>query len=637
MQNFEIQVPKEYQYLSNWTDFDSIMPPGHIILNKSICGCGCTDYYLTNDLPVILVSPRKALITSKLKGGRTAGKLFYFDRSNGSDVSDTITAMGNYLNYCEQTPFGGQSLVPKIMVTYDSLHYVVDALTNWNLMDRFTIVVDEFTCIFTDVKFKGSVEVNLLHQLETLPNRTVYISATPLKDAYLSVLGQFQNLPYVTLQWDPSRVETVNVYYSKMTSPVSAIGQIIKDYRRSGVFKSKNVGGQRLDSTEAVFFLNSVEDIVRIIRKYTLTPAETLVICADTASNWARLKRVGFSIGTVPNETEYTTLNKPFMFVTKCSFEGTDFYSDSSTSYVFADCHWDNLALDISIDLPQIAGRCRSKNNPFRKEIFYYYKHKNSDLEGQMNLNEVLQHYADKRADSIQQVSELQNVTHKGHKDRILQAQEKNHYTIDYVDAIDNPDGTWSAVCNELAYVADVRAAEIKANQYQSTYQMLSFMRENGFVPKDQNAQHEKLFTQFMALFDQDGNFERRMKLIVDTINYYPCLEDLIDQTPVIPYECKEYYHELGPDRIQRCAYIEANLKRELENVRRASMINIQLEPGVVYSNANIKSMIQAEYDRLGMNATAKATEITKYVPDVIPARYTDENGKKQNGYKLNC
>ena len=635
MINFDIVVPKEYQYLSNWTDFDSIMPPGHIILNKSICGCGCTDYYLTNDLPVILVSPRKALITSKLKGGRTAGKLFYFDRSNGGDVSETITAMGNYLNRCGQSPFGSQPLVPKIMVTYDSLPYVVDALTQWNLMDRFTIVVDEFTCIFTDVKFKGSVEVNLLHQLETLPNRIVYISATPLKDEYLSVLGQFQNLPYVTLHWDPSRVETVNVYYSKMTSPVSAIGQIIKDYRRSGVFKSKNVGGERLDSTEAVFFLNSVEDIVRIIRKYNLTPAETLVICADTASNLARLKRVGFSIGTVPNETEYTTLNKPFTFVTKCSFEGTDFYSDCSTSYVFADCHWDNLALDISIDLPQIAGRCRSKNNPFRKEIFYFYKHKNSYLEELMDLDAALQHYAEKRADSIQQVSELQNVTHTGHKIRILQAQEKNHYSIDYVDAVENPDGTWSAVCNDLAYVSDVRAAEIKANQYQSTYQMLCFMEDSGFVPINKNAEVQNLFNQFVSEFNKDRNFERRMELLVCAIVNYPCLEELIEECSVIPYEYKEYYHELGPDRIKACAYIEANLKRELENARRASLINIQLEPDVVYSNASIKSMIQAEYDRLGMNATAKATEITKYVPDVIPARYTDENGKKQNGYKL--
>ena len=635
MQNYEIQVPKEYQYLSNWTDFDNIMPPGHIILNKSICGCGCTDYYLTNDLPVILVSPRKALITSKLKGGRTAGKLFYFDRSSGGNVSETITAMGNYLNYCEQTPFEGQSLMPKIMVTYDSLPYVVGALTDWKLMDRFTIVVDEFTCIFTDVKFKGSVEVNLLHQLETLPNRIVYISATPLKDAYLSVLGQFQNLPYVTLQWDPSRVETVNVYYSKMRSPVTAISQIIKDYRKCGCFQTKNIGGQRVDSTEAVFFLNSVKDIVTVIQKNELKPSETLVICADTSGNWGCLKRIGFSIGTVPNETEYVTLNKPFTFVTKCSFEGTDFYSDCSSSYVFADCNCDSLSLDISIDLPQIAGRCRTKQNPFRNEIFYYYKQKNSDIEGNMNLSDALKYYEAKRADSYQQVKELANVTHPGHRDRILQSQEKDHYCKNYVDAIDHNDGTWSVVCNELAYVADVRAAEIKANQYQSTYQMLSFMKDNGFVPINKNAEVETLFNQFVSEFNKDRNFERRMELLVCAIVNYPCLEELIEECSFIEYKYKEYYHELGPDRIKACAYIEANLKRELDNVRRASLINIQLEPDVVYSNAAVKKMIQDEYDRLGMNATAKATEITKYVPDVIPARYTDGNGKKQNGYKL--
>ena len=635
MINFDIVVPKEYQYLSNWSDFDSIMPSGHVILNKSICGCGCTDYYLTNEQPVILVSPRKALITSKLKGGRTAGKLFYFDRSSGGNVNDTITAMWDYLSYCGQSPSGDQPLVPKIMVTYDSLPHVVEALTNWNLMDQFTIVVDEFTCIFTDVKFKGSTEVNLLHQLETLPNRTVYISATPLKDKYLSVLGEFQNLPYVTLHWDPSRVENVYVYYSKMRSPVTAISQIIKDYRRCGCFQTKNIGGQRVDSTEAVFFLNSVRDIVSVIQKNGLKPSETLVICADTSGNWGCLKRIGFSIGTVPNETEYVTLNKPFTFVTKCSFEGTDFYSDCSTSYVFADCNWDSLSLDISIDLPQIAGRCRSRQNPFRNEIFYYYKQKNSDIEGNMNLSEALKYYDEKRADSYQQVKELANVTHPGHRDRILQSQERYQYTKNYVDAIDNNDGTWTAVCNELAYVADVRAAEVKAKQYQSTYQMLSIMKDSGFVPINKNAEVETMFNQFIEVFKQDHNFERRMRVLEYVFVNHPCLEELIEECSFIPYEYKEYFHELGPDRIKACAYIEANLKRELDNVRRASMISLQLEPDVVYSNAAIKKMIQAEYDRLGMNATAKATEITKYVPGVIPARYTDGNGKKQNGYKL--
>ena len=247
-----------------------------------------------------------------------------------------------------------------------------------------------------------------------------------------------------------------------------------------------------------------------------------------------------------------------------------------------------------------------------------------------------MKYYEAKREDSYQQIKELANVTHPGHRDRILQSQEKDHYKKNYVDAIDNNDGTWSAVCNELAYVADVRAAEIKANQYQSTYQMLSFMKDNGFVPINKNAQLETMFNQFIEVFRQDCNFERRMRVLVCAIVNYPCLEELIEECSVIPYEYKEYYHELGPDRIKACAYIEANLKRELDNVRRASMINLQLEPDVVYSNAAIKKMIQDEYDRLGMNAKAKATEIIKYVPDVIPARYTDENGKKQNGYKLN-
>ena len=189
MKRIDIKVPKEYQYLSQWTDFDSILPEGHILLNKEICGCGCTDYYLTNGQPNILVSPRRNLITSKLKNGRTAGKLFYFDRSSGT-MDDTIAEMDNYLLRCNPNPFDSRSLVPKIMVTYDSLPYLEEALINRNMMDKFNLMVDEFTCIFTDVKLKGSTEINLLHELNTLPNRIVYISATPLKGSLSGVIGR---------------------------------------------------------------------------------------------------------------------------------------------------------------------------------------------------------------------------------------------------------------------------------------------------------------------------------------------------------------------------------------------------------------------------------------------------------------
>ena len=137
MKNITIQVPIECQYLSDWLEFEGYLPNGHIILNKDICGCGCTDHFLTNDSPVILVSPRRRLIESKLNDPRTATNLFYFDRSvKGSTVSITIDELRRYLQSCQGTPWTNPK-VPKIMVTYDSLVIVIDTLREWGLMDHF--------------------------------------------------------------------------------------------------------------------------------------------------------------------------------------------------------------------------------------------------------------------------------------------------------------------------------------------------------------------------------------------------------------------------------------------------------------------------------------------------------------------
>ena len=632
MVKYDIKVPKECQYLSDWTGFDNELPPGHIILNKSICGCGCTDHYLTNDQPVILLSPRRNLITSKLKNGRTAGKVHYFDRSSGCDLSESIADMENYLCRCGGDPFGGQPLVPKIMVTYDSLVHVVDAMLNHGLLNRFEIVVDEFTCIFTDVKLKGSTEINLLHHLNSLENRIVYISATPLNEAYLDLMGEFKDMPYVTLQWDPSRVESVQVFYSKMRSTTAEVSKIIEDYRVNGFFKSKIIDGQQYNSTEAVFFLNSVTDIASIINKNNLKPSETLVICADDQKNRTTLRKVKHAIGVVPNEIEYKSQNKPFTFVTKCAFEGTDFYSDCSTTYVFADSNRDNLSLDISIDLPQIAGRCRSRNNPFRNEIYYFYK--DADLEDGMNERQMIQYYDAKRNATIAKVQQLQQITDPGILDKLKTAQVIDKYTKDYLD-VDDYTGTCRAVCNDLAFIADLRAVEIKMMQYRGSYQMMRCMRNNGFNATHQFSQAEKLYKQFCQEFFADANFQRRMKLYIDTVQCYPELLPMIEEASVIPIEFKQYYRGLGAERIRRSGYVESILRKHLENASKFSSVNITLEQDRVYSNAEIKSMIQAEYNRLSMNATAKATDITKYVPNAVPARYRDENGKKQNGYKL--
>ena len=629
MKEIKIKVPTEYEYLSMWSSFDEVLPQGHIILNKSICGCGCTDYFLTSGTPTILVSPRKRLIESKMNDPRTY-MAFYYDRSKGNSLDETNNELRCYLDTCGEQPFGGGFKVPKLMVTYDSTVNMIEKLTEWGVIGRFEIIVDEFTCIFSDVKMKGFTEINLLHWLNRLPNRIVYISATPLKDLYLDILDEFKCMPYVTLEWDPSRIEKVMIHTAKMVSTISEFGKIFKYYKKNRFFNSKIVNGTTHFSKEGVFFLNSVRDIVAIINKFGLTTDDTMVICADDDRNRSALKKVGFKIGNVPGKIDYILNNKTFTFVTRCSFEGSDFYSENSTTYVFSDCNRDNLTLDISIDLPQIAGRCRTRENVFRNEIYYYYK--NSDAEN-FNEKEVAKMCIEKKTVTEERVKQLSNINDPGILRKLSNAQKVEKYDIDYLDFVMLGDGSAQAVCNNLAFVADLRAIEIKASQYKNTYSLLCHMHNQGYSTTSQYATTINDYNQFMASFTADANFERRMKLYVETVQQFPWLLMQLEQTSIIPHEFKLYFRELGAERIRRNGYIEANLRNELVNAQRISGVCLNLKEGQVYSNTDIKSIIQAEYDRLGMNKTAKATDIFEFA-DAKESKIRI-NGKRVYGYKI--
>ena len=627
MKKIDINVPVQYRHLSEWTEFGDILPEGHIILNKNITGCGCTVFFLTNDKPVILASPRISLIKSKLKDKNIKRELFYFDRSDGNkDLSETIAEMDKYLLSCGPNPFNDLPNVPKILSTFDSLFNVLSALRARNMLDQFTIVVDEWTCIFTDVRMKGSTVINFLHTLKSLPNRIVNISATPLNMVYLDLMEEFRGMEYVTLEWDPSMKEDIDVVPRKMRSTVSAIDQIIQDYRQRGFFNT--LDGESIYSTEAVFFLNSVRDICTVIDHNKLKPSETLVICAEDKKNRTALRSVGHSIGAAPGEDEYKTMNKPFTFVTKCSFEGTDFYSDCSTTYVFGDSNKEHLQLDLSIDLPQIAGRCRTKTNPFRKEIFYYYK--NTSLEKGMDEKQMIQKINDKRNDTLKQVEQLSDITDLSILDNFVVAQDRLRYTKSYLDVERIGQGSGKAICNDLAYIADLRAVEIKMEQYKSKLHVLNSLDNNGFNPIDMAKQE---YQRFREDFFKDDNFEHQMKAIVDAVERCSEVLPMIETSPSVPTEFKKYYRELGPEQIKKAGYIEANLKRLLSTASKISGMSLNLKTGDVYTNAELKTMIQAEYDRLSIIKTAKATDITQYA-HVQKVKLT-RDGKRINCYKI--
>ena len=347
MNKKEIYIPEGIFHLNDCQGLQSQFPQGSFILDKTITGCGATTMFLSDDIPTILCSARLELMHCKANAPEFYGKVHEF-RKFGDRSSSVLTLENEMMDYIISFPPFGSPFAPKILVSYDSFKHVAQALAEKQQLGRFRIVVDEAQTLFTDASFKGDVEIEFLENLKH-NSQVIFLSATPYIEDYLDQMGYFKNLPYVELVWPPSSTHHTNIekqpYYRK--SPKATATQIIQNYNNKSYFKDKICNGQIVYSNEAVFYINDVGLIISIIKENNLTPENTNIICAVNDDNIKRLKNIGFEIGHAPKMGEP---HKTYTFVTKCAFEGVDFYSPCAYTYIFSNINLDNLALDISLD-----------------------------------------------------------------------------------------------------------------------------------------------------------------------------------------------------------------------------------------------------------------------------------------------
>lgn len=345
-----IKVPGNIEYISDWTDYE--LPKGHVIVDKGVTGCGYTEYCLRNNKNVILCSPRKLLLENKRDQHKDDLNIFYLENdpdNTFTDVTDIYTKIQDHVLKCQLS-----GLPCKILVTYDSSYLVFNALKRINCLDLFYVVIDEMQSIFLDSYFKCEVENDFLEYLQDCPN-ALYLSATPMLDKYLEQLDEFKNLKFQKLDWSDSKyVEKVHIRRKQTTSLGKECKKIINNYLNNKFETILDESKKLIESKEAVFYFNSLSEIIRVINSTNLQPSQANIICSDTEENRRKLKKIKFTVSKVPLKNE---TNKMFTFCTKSVYIGADFHSDCASSYVFADPNIDCLSLDISLDLPQIVGR----------------------------------------------------------------------------------------------------------------------------------------------------------------------------------------------------------------------------------------------------------------------------------------
>ena len=423
-----------------------------------------------------------------------------------------------------------------------------------------------------------------------------------------------------------------------MSSITTKAVEIIKTYKEGNFDKSvsKDSEGniQTIESKEAVFYVNSVNNIISIINKAGLTPKECNILCSRTDNNEKRIKTrlpKGFSIGRVPLKGE---TNKMFTFCTRTVYLGADFYSTNARSFILSDANSECLAVDISLDLPQILGRQRDLSNPWKNRAEFYYKtlgkNKGKSQEEFMNILQTKIRKTNELLDAYGEVSE-QN---KHALAETFQRDAKtSNYKYNYVAV--NVHGGTNLVpeFNDLVVVAEERAFDIQQVDYKDRFSVFNTIASEGLIESKTTCK----INSFLDQFYHYPLFRMKMSLLCETNFTDQELGIILDQ---IPLEFRNYYQTLGPERCKALSYDVTYISREYSDLqfdksKLQEEIYKEFQVNSKYSKSFIKDKLCDIYKTLGYNKTPKANDLEEYFELKTCQVTNKETGKRDMAFEI--
>lgn len=677
--NKRLVVPKGIRYISEWKGFS--LENFRYILDKKIPGCGFTEFCITNSEDIILCSPRRILLENKrdqhiddvlyvcntydddkltVDKDLSRNKRSFLGEGNDEDSEERCNyykeVKKSIEDYIRSRRF---TLRPcKILVTYDSFRLVKEVLEEKSYISSFRVIVDEFQSIFIDSKFKSGTEIDFLNQLENL-QKVCFVSATPMMEEYLRKISIFSNLPYYELDWedeDPGRVCKPRLIVKTTKSVFETANKVIEKYK-SGNFEKKyvkDITSGKIDvveSKEAVIYVNSVNNIISIVKKSGLLPEEVNILCAKTPENESRLlRKLGkrFKIGSIPLKGEP---HKMFTFCTRTVYLGADFYSTCARTFVISDANIETLAVDISLDLPQILGRQRLVENPWKNEAEFYYKALSQKkiltkeefneriLEKELKTSRLLSAYNTATEDDRKALIEVYDMHAKAY-----------NYKVDYVavnfiktgrrirlgtEIIDET--VPIPVENILVKISEQRAFDIQQIDYADRFSVFSsinrFTRELG--------EDGKRAMQFLKEYEILPTLVDKLKFLCDLSDGGQLSPEILDN--LTEKHFYEYFTILGAPRVRASGYNPTLLNRELgfisfDKTRLADKIYSEFIIGNRYTLVYIREVLRRVYDDLGYPKIPVATDLEQYFEvKVIQVNKSLGNGKykRERGFEI--
>ena len=555
--------------------------PHNCIFNKVITGCGGTTVALSNNECYIIAVPTQELIKNKIKRDEAGVGTYTLQNGETREIFG-LFGYSSYMMKKDLRDYIESHEIKKIMCTYDKMEMLLHFIDPKD----YRLLVDEYHTLLKAYSFREKA-INRVFSTYRMYKSFCFMSATPIMpDFKPSILDDVEE---VMAEWDNVEKITVNLQYSN--KPFLTAANIINRYKADGFIE---VNGNK--SYEAFFFINSVNEICKILKHCNLTNDNARIICADTEDN--RKKLGDFNISTS------NSANKQFTFITCKSFEGVDYFSDSAISFVVSSASAEHTKLAIDTDIPQIVGRIRSKNNPFRNKIVHIYNRTNKDIDLITTFEEMTDITNRTEEAAKQQIEKYNKATTRAEKiaikrlinnDLILETEDGIYYN----DAILKLD-LYNFKVNQIIYKSGISVrTEYQERGVQTT--AITYNKEEGEI-KTENETKAITFKEayLKALSCQD---------LVQRDNYLKV--DLV----------KEAIEKLTPEEVRAARYTKKAVKELLiskneklnQFTKAIKMIKKEMSYNEFVPVAKVKEMLANVYEILGIEKKAKATDITAF------------------------
>ena len=592
-----VTIPKEYKFMSQI--FTSL--PKDSFLCKSVAGVGGTTLAIDNDEHYVIAVGSVELIKNKC------------DQKDHLIGVHGEVSLHLLVESITQRIVSGTPL--KIMTTYDSLGKVVTLLGEFT--KECNLLVDELQVLLkASDEFKPTVVNKLFKQVAEFKS-VCFMTATPTPRKYFP--PEVAKLNYVRLVWEGG---------SKMH---------IKKARIQGDITSKVVAISlhHLDTTGTpIFFYNSLKGIIpcikQLIKARGLSHKDVKIICADNDRNRTFLKeqlgedwipeRPLYKETDADGNTHLNPRNKPIQFCTKYAFEGLDFLVEDAHTYIISDVRNKkrlHSRIDISTDLQQIAGRCRNQNPLIKREAVFIW---NDAVDG-VELNE--QEYEEYVKNELNIAKEMEK-TFSIEKLKAMGIDFKSSpYFVEIDDKVIVNDYAVYGMC--IAYSSlNIDYVNVMVDGKEGT----TFEDKLSLFGETEDFKLPQLKITDKNNLSKKQNFKELAETYYDLHTQYKeakdedCKTSLMEEMEylsMVDREFGEIVCVLGIEDIKSTGFHKTKSKAKYRKVvgiqtisssKAKSYKHLRLKVGGFYTYSEVKDAIQDCFDKMGVKANAKSTDI---------------------------